>query len=74
MIQIEMFLLNNCCFAELTDLREMLDLFKVSEIKELAKTYKLKTCKKSQTIDELIKLGQRQGCLMGNLTDKIIKE
>jgi hypothetical protein len=74
MIQIKMFLLNDCCFAELTDLREMLDLFKVNEIKELGKTYKLKTSKKSETIQELIKLGQRQGCLMGNLTDKIIKE
>lgn len=52
----------------------MLDLFKVNEIKELGKTYKLKTSKKSETIQELIKLGQRQGCLMGNLTDKIIKE
>lgn len=61
-------------FTELTDLREMLELFKVNEIKDLSKTFKLNSSKKSQLIDELIKLGQRQSCLMGNLTDKITKE
>lgn len=52
----------------------MLDLFKVNEIKDLSKTYKLTSSKKSQTIDELIKLGQRQSCLLGTLTEKITKE